>query len=98
MRFLFILLFLSIRLFSQNTISGTVYDEEQNPIPAVLVMNMKSGYQTYTDPDEKISEFISFSFGQNPQIIEAVKAKNISKVMFLLEEIFPVYLQRLESN
>lgn len=49
MRFLLVLIFFTIHIGAQQSISGTITDEEQNPIPAVLVMNMKNGFQTTTD-------------------------------------------------
>ena len=49
-------------------------------------------------PEEKISEFIAFSFHENPQIVTAIKAKNLTKAMFLMEEKMPIYLERLKVN
>lgn len=42
-------LFAALPLFSQQTISGRITDEEQNPIVGVLVMNMKSSVQIVSD-------------------------------------------------
>ena len=42
----------------------------------------------------KISEFLQFSIGVKPDLNKYVKAKNVSKVLFLLEETFPLYLKR----
>ena len=47
-------------------------------------------------PEEKISEFIAFSFHDNPQIVTAIKAKSLTKAMFLMEEKMPIYLERLK--
>lgn len=48
MRFLFVIAFcLSITIFSQQ-VTGKVTDEDGNPIPAVLVFNIKTEKQTYT--------------------------------------------------
>ena len=47
-------------------------------------------------PEKKISEFIAFSFHENPQIVTAIKAKNLTKAMFLMEEKMPIYLERLK--
>lgn len=49
-------------------------------------------------PVERISEFLEFSFIIKPEIRSYVKAKNISKVMFNLDEIIPVYVDRLKEN
>ena len=42
----------------------------------------------------KISEFLQFSIGVKPDLNKYVKAKNVSKVLLLLEETFPLYLKR----
>lgn len=44
-------------------------------------------------PQEKISEFLQFSIGTKPEIYQGVKAQNLSKVLFGLEETFPLYLK-----
>ena len=43
---------------------------------------------------QKISEFLQFSIGVKPDLNKYVKAKNVSKVLLLLEETFPLYLKR----
>lgn len=45
-------------------------------------------------PPQKISEFLQFSIGVKPDLNKYVKAKNVSKVLLLLEETFPLYLKR----
>ena len=45
-------------------------------------------------PPQKISEFLQFSIGIKPDLNKYVKAKNVSKVLLLLEETFPLYLKR----
>ena len=49
-------------------------------------------------PVERISEFLEFSFIIKPEIRSYVKAKNISRVMFNLNEVIPVYVDRLKEN
>lgn len=49
-------------------------------------------------PVERISEFLEFSFIIRPEIRSYVKAKNISRVMFNLDEVIPVYVDRLKEN
>lgn len=49
-------------------------------------------------PVERISEFLEFSFIVKPQIRSYVKAKNISRVLFNLDEVIPVYVDRLKEN
>lgn len=48
-------------------------------------------------PENKISEFLEFSILVKPEIISAVKAKNLSKVMILLEDTLPIYLDQSKS-
>ena len=45
-------------------------------------------------PRQKISEFLQFSIGRKPDINKYVKAKNLSGVLLILEETFPLYLKR----
>lgn len=43
---------------------------------------------------EKIPEFLQFSIGVKPEINKYIKARNLSKVLFILEETLPQYLKR----
>ena len=43
--------------------------------------------------EEKISEFLQFSIGINADVNQGVKSKNLSNVLFGLEETFPLYLK-----
>lgn len=45
-------------------------------------------------PEQKINEFLQFSIGIKPDINRYIKAQNLSKVLFILEETFPQYLNR----
>lgn len=49
-------------------------------------------------PAERISEFLEFSFTVKPNVRKYVRAKNISGVMFNLEDVFPIYVERLKEN
>ncbi|MDP9958235.1 carboxypeptidase-like regulatory domain-containing protein [Chryseobacterium lathyri] len=49
-------------------------------------------------PEERISEFIQYSFEVKPQVRTYVKAKNLSGVLLRMEETMPVYLERLKQN
>ncbi len=42
-------------------------------------------------PQGKISEFLQFSIGLKPEINQCIKAKNLSKILFILEDTLPVY-------
>ena len=45
-------------------------------------------------PPEKVSEFLQFSIGVKPEINRFIKVRNLSKVLFILEETLPQYLNR----
>ncbi|MGG5208796.1 carboxypeptidase regulatory-like domain-containing protein [Chryseobacterium sp. MIQD13] len=49
-------------------------------------------------PEERISEFIQYSFEVKPQIRTYVKAKNLSGALLGMEETMPVYLERLKQK
>lgn len=49
-------------------------------------------------PQEKISEFIEFSFVEKPFVRTYVKAKNLSGVLLKMEEAIPVYIDRLKTR
>lgn len=49
-------------------------------------------------PVERILEFLEFSFIVKPEIRSYIKAKNINRVMFNLDEVIPVYVERLKEN
>lgn len=44
-------------------------------------------------PQEKIPEFLQFSIGIKPEISQAIRATNVSKVIFILDETLPEYLK-----
>ena len=54
-RLLFIFAFVGISISAQQTVYGRITDEEQHPIPATLVMNMKTGFQAYSDLEGNFS-------------------------------------------
>ncbi|MFY7814371.1 MAG: carboxypeptidase regulatory-like domain-containing protein, partial [Chryseobacterium taeanense] len=49
-------------------------------------------------PVERISEFIEFSFLNNPQCRTFVRAKNLTGALSRMEESFPVFIQRLKAS
>lgn len=49
-------------------------------------------------PVEKISAFVQFSMGNNPEITQAIKAGNLSKVLFTFEETLPIFLNRISNK
>lgn len=49
-------------------------------------------------PADKISEFIEFSFGAKPQVRTYVKARNLSGVMLRMEEVIPLFIERLNNS
>ncbi|WP_250253626.1 carboxypeptidase-like regulatory domain-containing protein [Chryseobacterium sp. Marseille-Q3244] len=49
-------------------------------------------------PADKISEFIEFSFVAKPQVRTYVKARNLSGVMLRMEEVIPLFIERLKNS
>ncbi|WP_228458590.1 carboxypeptidase-like regulatory domain-containing protein [Chryseobacterium aureum] len=49
-------------------------------------------------PEDRVSEFIQFSFLAKPQVRTYVKAKNLSGVMLRLEETVPLFIERMKQN
>jgi len=49
-------------------------------------------------PQDKISEFIEFSFVEKPFVRTYVKAKNLSGVLLKMEEVIPIYVERLKTR
>ena len=45
-------------------------------------------------PQGKISEFLQLSIGLKPEINQFIKAENLSKILFILEDTLPVYLHK----
>ena len=66
-RLLFIFAFVGISISAQQTVYGRITDEEQHPIPATLVMNMKTGFQAYSDLEGNFS--ISGNFGDEIRFV-----------------------------
>ncbi|MCS4305267.1 carboxypeptidase regulatory-like domain-containing protein [Chryseobacterium sp. BIGb0232] len=49
-------------------------------------------------PDNKISEFIEFSFVAKPQVRTYVKARNLSGALLRMEEVIPLFIERLKNS
>lgn len=49
-------------------------------------------------PADKISEFIEFSFSAKPQVRTYVKARNLSGVLLRMEEVIPIFIERLNKS
>lgn len=49
-------------------------------------------------PADRISEFIEFSFAVKPQVRTYVKARNLSGVLLRMEEVIPLFLERIKSS
>jgi len=73
------------------------YDDLQEHILWIR-KRVEDEYFTKTGiPAERISEFIEFSFLYKPQVRTYVKAKNLAGVLLRIEEVIPVYLERLKT-
>ena len=49
-------------------------------------------------PSERIHEFLEFSIIEKPEIKKHMKTGNQTQIMMILEELFPIYHKRLETN
>lgn len=49
-------------------------------------------------PANKISEFIEFSFVAKPQVRTYVKARNLSGALLRMEEVIPLFTERLKNS
>ena len=49
-------------------------------------------------PSERIHEFLEFSIIEKPEIKKHMKTGNQTQIMMILEEMFPIYHKRLETN
>lgn len=69
------------------------YDDLQNNINWIRERVDDDYFTKVGIPQEKISDFLQFSIGTKLEVNQGVKAKNLSKVLFGLEETFPLYLK-----
>lgn len=74
------------------------YEDVQNDILWIRKRVADADFVKDGIPAERISEFLEFSFLVKPEVRKYVTAKNISGVMFNLEEVIPVYIERLKAN
>lgn len=49
-------------------------------------------------PQERINEFLIYALAERTELNAIIRAKNITRVRAILEELFPVYLDRLKIN
>ncbi len=49
-------------------------------------------------PADRISEFIEFSFSAKPQVRTYVKARNLSGVILRMEEVIPLFIERMNKS
>lgn len=49
-------------------------------------------------PQERISEFIEFSFVNKPQVRTFVRAKNLTGALSRMEEAFPIFAERIKAS
>ena len=88
---LLLVLSFSTSLFSQK-VSGTVNDEEHNPLPAVLVFNMKTEEKSYTNLNGEFTigaslndelRFVRTGFERNSKIVNSQDLNLSFKVMII---------------
>ncbi|MDN3692513.1 carboxypeptidase regulatory-like domain-containing protein [Chryseobacterium tructae] len=74
------------------------YDDLQDDITWIR-SRVEDDYFVKTGiPKNRISEFLEFSFYEKPQLRAYIKAKNLSGAVLELEDLFPLYLDRLKNG
>lgn len=74
------------------------YDDLQADITWVRDRVDKDYFSNVGIPPDKIPEFIEFSFAAQPLIRTYVRAGNISGTLLKMEELVPVYVERLRQR
>lgn len=74
------------------------YDDLQENIKWVTDRVSPDYFKKLGIPPDKITEFIQFSIGTKPEISAAIKAKNLSKVVFIFEETSLAFIKNLSVN
>ena len=73
------------------------YDDLQDQISWIRDKVGDDYFVQMSIPKERISEFLQFSIGVQPEIKRYIKTQNLSKVLFILEETLPLYLGKLNN-
>lgn len=73
------------------------YEDGQETIQWVISSFGVDYFQRAGIPQDKISDFISFSFGANPDVLRYAKRKNFGGVMMGMEKVIPQYLERIKT-
>lgn len=73
------------------------YEDLQDNINWIKSHLDKDYFQGIGINENKISEFLEFSFSLKPDLVKYVNAKNISQVMIILEETYPKYLENMKN-
>ena len=74
------------------------YEDMQDDITWIRKQIDDDYFQKTEIPAERISEFLELSCIIKPEIRAYVKAKNIYKVMLKLEDVIPIYIERLKES
>lgn len=70
------------------------YDDLQDKIMWIRIRVDDQYFIKVGIPEQKINEYLQFSIGIKPDINRYIKAQNLSKILFILEQTFPKYLNR----
>lgn len=74
------------------------YDDLQTDITWITDRVDKSYFSEVGIPADKVSEFIEFSFAQQPLVRSYVRTRNISGALLKMEDLIPVFVKRLEER
>lgn len=74
------------------------YDDLQTDITWVTDRVDKNYFTDAGIPADKLSEFIEFSFAEQPLVRSYVRSRNISGALLKMEDLIPVFVERLKQR
>ncbi|MDO5615176.1 MAG: carboxypeptidase-like regulatory domain-containing protein [Cruoricaptor ignavus] len=73
------------------------FQDMQSDVQWLLARTDADYYTSQGIPENRINEFIEFSFTQNPKVRTYIQARNISGALAQMEEVFPIFIKRLKQ-
>lgn len=75
----------------------TKYETQENNVEWIRLRIDDDYFTEKGIPQERINEFLSFALGERAELTTLIKARNLSRVKTILEELFATYFKRLEA-
>lgn len=73
------------------------YETQQNNAEWVKIRIEEEYFINKGVPQERIMEFINFSITERSELSIYIREGNLSRVKLVLEQVFPIYLKRIEK-